>query len=77
MIVTSLFWKLTKISTNNLEADVKGTSGRLKMCRNIITVSANPSLSTRNFMPCCTTSTTGHYLKVGYSDLRTKVLQKH
>ena len=33
MIITSLFWKLTKVSTNNLKADIKGTSGRLKMCR--------------------------------------------
>ena len=38
MIITSLFWKLTKVSTNNLEADIKGTSGRLKMYKNIVTV---------------------------------------
>ena len=38
MIITSLFRKLTKVSTNNLRADIKGTSGWLKMCRNIITV---------------------------------------
>ena len=37
MIITSLFRKLTKVSTNNLKAGVKGTSGRLEMCKNIIT----------------------------------------
>ena len=43
MIITSLFLKLTKVSTNNLKADIKGTSGRLKMCKNIC---INPYLST-------------------------------
>ena len=38
IIITSLFWKLTKVSTNNLKARIKGTSGRLKMCKNIIPV---------------------------------------
>ena len=38
MIITSLFWKSTKVSTNILEADIKGTSGRLKVCKNIIAV---------------------------------------
>ena len=38
MIITSIFWKLTKVSTNNLKADIKGTSGRLEMCKNIVTV---------------------------------------
>ena len=36
--ITSLFWKLTKVSTNNLNAYIKGTSGRLKMCKDITTV---------------------------------------
>ena len=30
IIITSLFWKLTKVSTNDLKAGIKGTSGRLK-----------------------------------------------
>ena len=38
MIITSLFWKLTKVPINDLKADIKGTSGRLEMCKNIITV---------------------------------------
>ena len=38
MIIIPLFWKVTKVSTNNFEADIKGTSGRLKMCKYIITV---------------------------------------
>ena len=38
MIITSLFWKLTKVSTKNLKTDIKGNSDRLKMCKNIITV---------------------------------------
>ena len=38
VIITALFWKLTKVSTSNLKADIKGTSGRLRMCKNIITV---------------------------------------
>ena len=38
MIITSLLLKLTKVSTNNLKADIKGKSGRLKMCKNIISV---------------------------------------
>ena len=38
MIITPLFLKLTKVSTNNLNVDIKGTSGRLKICKNIISV---------------------------------------
>ena len=36
MIITSLFWKLTKVSTKYLKADIKETSGHLKMCKNTI-----------------------------------------
>ena len=36
MIITSLFWKLTKVSTNNLKADIKGTSGRLENMQKIL-----------------------------------------
>ena len=35
MIITSLFWKLTKVSTNNLKVDIKGTSSQLK-CEKIL-----------------------------------------
>ena len=38
MITTSLFWKLTKVSKNDLKADIKGTYGRLKVCKSIISV---------------------------------------
>ena len=38
ILITSLFWKLTKVSTNNLKPDIKGTSGRLTICKNIIIV---------------------------------------
>ena len=38
MIITSLFLKQTNVSTNNLKADIKGTSGQLEMCKNIISV---------------------------------------
>ena len=37
-ITTSLFLKLKIVSTNNLKADIKETSGWLKMCKKIITV---------------------------------------
>ena len=55
MIIASLFWKLkARVSTNNLKADIKGTSGRLKMCKNIFNC-INPSYQlSRNFMPCFT-----------------------
>ena len=33
-IINSLFGKLTKVSTNNSKAGIKGISGRLKMCFN-------------------------------------------
>ena len=33
MIITSFFWKLTKVSTNNLKADIKGTFCRLKCAK--------------------------------------------
>ena len=36
MIIASLFWKLTKVSTNGLKTDIKGTSNWLKMCKNIL-----------------------------------------
>ena len=51
MIFTSCFWKLTKVSTDNLKADIKGTSGRLKMCKNIITVQIRLYQLSINFMP--------------------------
>ena len=38
MIIISLFCKLTKVSTNNFKTDIKGISGRLKMCKSIISV---------------------------------------
>ena len=38
MIITSLFWKLTKVSRDNSKADIEGTSGRVKMCKNSISV---------------------------------------
>ena len=38
MIITSLFWKPTNVSTNHLKEDIKGISGQLKMCKNIIRV---------------------------------------
>ena len=38
MVITSLFWKLTKVSRDNSKADVEGTSGRVKMCKNSISV---------------------------------------
>ena len=38
MIITSLFWKLTEVSTNNLKTDIKRTSDRIKMCKNSISV---------------------------------------
>ena len=36
IIVTSLFRKLTKISTNNFKIDINGISGPLEICKNII-----------------------------------------
>ena len=37
IIITSLFKKpLTKILTNNFKIDIKGISGRLEMCKNIV-----------------------------------------
>ena len=38
MINTSFFWKLTKVSINNIKADIKETTDRLKMRKNITTV---------------------------------------
>ena len=35
-IITSLFRKLTKISTNNFKIDINGISDLLEMCKNII-----------------------------------------
>ena len=42
IIITSLFKKLTKVSTNNSKIDINGISNTLEMCKNII--SANFSL---------------------------------
>ena len=36
LLITSLFRKLTKVSTNNLKIDVNGISDPLEMCKNII-----------------------------------------
>ena len=33
MIITSLFWKLTEVSTNNFKTDIKETSGQLKCAK--------------------------------------------
>ena len=44
IIITSLCRKLTKVSTNNFNIDIKGISDPLEMCKNI--VYKNPYLST-------------------------------
>ena len=36
IIITSLFRKLTKVSTNHFKIDINGISDRLEMCKNII-----------------------------------------
>ena len=36
IIITSLFRKLTKVSTNNFNIEIKGISDPLEMCKNII-----------------------------------------
>ena len=36
IIITSLFRKLTKLSTNNFKIDINGISDPLEMCKNII-----------------------------------------
>ena len=33
MIITTLLWKLTKVSNNDLKADIKGTSDGLKCAK--------------------------------------------
>ena len=38
MIISSIFWKLTKVSTNNLKVDIKGISGQIKLCKIYYTV---------------------------------------
>ena len=57
MIITSVFLKLTKVSTHNLKTDIKGTSDRLKMYRNIILLWISLYQLSRNFMPCCSSIT--------------------
>ena len=36
IIITSLFKKLTKVSTNNFKIDINGISDPLEMCKNTI-----------------------------------------
>ena len=36
IIITSLFRKLTKVSTNDFKIDINGISCRLETCKNII-----------------------------------------
>ena len=36
IIITALFRKLTKVSTNNSKVDINRISGWLEMCKNII-----------------------------------------
>ena len=36
IIITSLFRKVTKVSTNNLKIDINGISDPFEMCENVI-----------------------------------------
>ena len=52
IIITSLFRKLTKVSTNNLMIDINGISDTLEMCKNIISALILIHQPIRNFIPC-------------------------
>ena len=49
MIITFLFRKLTKVSTNNFKIDINGISDLLEMCENIISAQILIYQSIRNF----------------------------
>ena len=52
IIITSLFRKLTKVSTNNFKMDINGISGPLEMCKNIISTKILIYQPIRNFISC-------------------------
>ena len=51
-MITSLFRKLTKVSTNDFKIDFNGTSGPLEMCKNIISALILIYQPISNFIPC-------------------------
>ena len=52
--ITSLFRKLTKVSTNNFKLDINEISGRLEICKNTISAKILIYQTIRNFIQCCT-----------------------
>ena len=61
-IITSLFRKPTKVSTNNFKIDINGISDLLKMCKNIISAKNLTYQQIRNFIPCHRKCITNSYL---------------
>ena len=52
IIISSLFRKLTKVSTNNFKVDNKGICDPLEMSKNIISAEILIYQPIRNFIPC-------------------------
>ena len=52
IIITPLFRKLTKVSTNNFKIDINGISDQLEICKNIFSAYILIYLPIRNFIPC-------------------------
>ena len=53
IIITSLFRKLTKVSTNDFKIDINGISDPLEICKNITSAQIFNHQPIRNFIPCC------------------------
>ena len=53
IIITSLFKKVTKVSTNNFKIDINGTSDSLGICQSTISAQILIDQPIQNFIPCC------------------------
>ena len=69
MIITSLFRKLTKVSTNSFKKDINGICDPLEMCKYIISAKFPIYHPIRKFIPC---SPEVHYTCITLNFLRVK-----
>ena len=62
IIITSLFRKLTKVSTHNLKIDSNGISDPLEICKNTNSALILTYQPIRNFNLCCRKTGSIHIL---------------